>query len=489
MDRKNEKNLPTQAKGNPVYEQTREDMPLWCCGRNCGRNSRIVVFILSIIGIAMSIWLCKSPDYFKFYALRNDTFYDEDKKQPDPFQFATEAEVGLFNYKIISVWEYDWVSYRERQLFEKMLEKELRRLEQPITDPPTKNPTMTPTQSPTKAPSVSPSIAPSSSPSGSPSMFPSGSPSMKPSLNPSESPSARPSLAPSTKPTVTPTSGPTSSQAPSECRPDLYPGIALPCDKSEMPTLSPTARPTTLDPNIYVRESTYPLNTVKSYENGMKQFDKIFHNAQLGSILGPVFAGLAFITGLAEYFCCIFKCSWLPTAIFLYLAFTFQMFTIFIFLSDDFCNYSHDCRLGGAGYGTIIATICYFICQMLICCTPRPDPMCNLLKPAPKRVKKKRGGEDGFDDGEYYDDDEYYDEFSGHDDYYDDEYGSSQFGSSYQDDPYGDDQQGYGDESTFREGATYDDGQTFDDDAQTFGAESSFGADSRFGYDDANGID
>jgi hypothetical protein len=35
-----EKQVPEQARGNPVYEQTRQDMPLWCCGRNCGRNSR-----------------------------------------------------------------------------------------------------------------------------------------------------------------------------------------------------------------------------------------------------------------------------------------------------------------------------------------------------------------------------------------------------------------------------------------------------------------
>ena len=34
--------VPERARGNPVYEQTREDMPLWCCGRNCGRNSRYV---------------------------------------------------------------------------------------------------------------------------------------------------------------------------------------------------------------------------------------------------------------------------------------------------------------------------------------------------------------------------------------------------------------------------------------------------------------
>jgi hypothetical protein len=35
-----EEEIPDQAKGNPVYEQTRQDMPLWCCGTNCGRNSR-----------------------------------------------------------------------------------------------------------------------------------------------------------------------------------------------------------------------------------------------------------------------------------------------------------------------------------------------------------------------------------------------------------------------------------------------------------------
>ena len=36
------KKLPEEAKGNPVYEQTRQDMPFWCCGIHCGRNSRYV---------------------------------------------------------------------------------------------------------------------------------------------------------------------------------------------------------------------------------------------------------------------------------------------------------------------------------------------------------------------------------------------------------------------------------------------------------------
>lgn len=40
---KPEADIPDDAKGNPIYEQTRQDMPLWCCGRNCGRNTRYVV--------------------------------------------------------------------------------------------------------------------------------------------------------------------------------------------------------------------------------------------------------------------------------------------------------------------------------------------------------------------------------------------------------------------------------------------------------------
>ena len=32
--------IPDKAKGNPVYEQTSQDMPMFCCGKKCGRNSR-----------------------------------------------------------------------------------------------------------------------------------------------------------------------------------------------------------------------------------------------------------------------------------------------------------------------------------------------------------------------------------------------------------------------------------------------------------------
>ena len=38
------RDLPQEARGNPVYEQTRQDMPFWCCGINCGINSRYVQY-------------------------------------------------------------------------------------------------------------------------------------------------------------------------------------------------------------------------------------------------------------------------------------------------------------------------------------------------------------------------------------------------------------------------------------------------------------
>lgn len=86
-----------------------------------------------------------------------------------------------------------------------------------------------------------------------------------------------------------------------------------------------------------------------------------------------------------------------------------------------YSKYDQECRLGAAGFGTIFATLIYFICQMLICCTPRPQPLFNLMKPKPKRVKKRSRDGEGYDDGEYYDDDEYLDEYGDESGYYDDD--------------------------------------------------------------------
>lgn len=205
--------------------------------------------------MACSIGLCESHDYFKFVTVRNDTFYDPLKRQPEPFEYATVAKVGLFQYQIDQVVEYPWPPAQERRLFREMLQQELER---------------------------------------------------KRNLQQTTTVSTRPSETPSSAPTTT-----------------------------YQPSSAPSSAPTIPNPNDIIAQSVQ-LGVVLKYPKGMDQFDGVFYNAQLGSILGPVFCGLAFLTGLAEFFFCYFQCSWLPTAILLFFAFFFQTWTLFLFLSDDF---------------------------------------------------------------------------------------------------------------------------------------------------------
>ena len=89
----------------------------------------MVVFLLGLVGIACSSFVCLSPRYFSFVSTRNDTFTDPDKLQPHPFEYATEANVGLFRYEILEVYEYPWPPKNERELFDAMHERELKRLD------------------------------------------------------------------------------------------------------------------------------------------------------------------------------------------------------------------------------------------------------------------------------------------------------------------------------------------------------------------------
>jgi len=494
-DANQKKALPREAKGNPVYEQTPEDMPLWCCGRNCGRNSRLTVFVLSMIGIACSILLCLSHDYFQFTSMRNDTFYDDGKKQPRPFEYATVAKVGLFWYQIDEVYEYPWPPPRERMLFRDMLQEEVDRLQvnnerklqskkkngrklQNVAVPTSSTPTA----------SLSPSGVPSGSPKPTTSDAPSGAPSSSNAPTSSAAPSS--SFQPSTVP---PSAAPSTTSQPTKCTPPLEPGAALDCELgTTSPTMAPTSMPTITNPNDIVAATTQ-LGVRLKYPNGMEQFDSVFYNAQLGGILGPIFCGCAFLTGLVEYCCCLFKCSWLPTALFLYLAFMFQMFTIFLFLSDDFCKYDHECRLGWAGVGTILATIIYFVCQMLVCCTPRPDPLFNLMKPKPKQ--KRRGEDDGYRDDyqddygdfdnyddEYYDDDQQYDD----DGTYDQSRAQRRDPSYYSGNTGGDRQRGARgaeDQSYYSNDQSYDEGTYYSNDQQGYDDGTYYSNDQQ-GYDD-----
>ena len=193
-----------------------------------------------------------SPKYFEFQSIRNDTFFDDDKKQPTPFEWTTHANVGLFKYELLEL--YEPLDFTESPTIT------------PIGDPPT--------------------------------------------------PIPRPiNIIDDENATETPSSSPTEF---------IPPGLPY-------------------NPNLH------PLNTVLDYEHGRKQFkginqiggnelhdDGAFTKAQTAAIIAPIMAIFGIIFGLIELICCIYYCSWVPTALFLYLAFMLQLITMFLFLSDNF---------------------------------------------------------------------------------------------------------------------------------------------------------
>lgn len=73
------------------------------------------------------------------------------------------------------------------------------------------------------------------------------------------------------------------------------------------------------------------------------------------------------------------------------------------FAPPFYSKYDQECALGNAGYGSVIAVICYMIAQNLMCCSPRPTPLfplCKSKKSTPKRKKKKqRSADDDENDG------------------------------------------------------------------------------------------
>jgi hypothetical protein len=275
-------------------------------------DNSVFCTVLVLIGIGCSLWACFSANYFSFVALRNDTFFDPEKAFPAPFEYATEADVGLFKYRIIDVFEYPWPPKRERALADRMLLDELRRMqEEGPTDDPTED--LTTTTNPSTAP-TGPTAAPSKAP---------------------VPPTEKPSTAPTAEPTKHPTAYPTINLDDCDGVDALEPGPgSVACGVSRSPTGTPSAVPTITNPNDIIKEQV-KIGEVLPYEKGVGQFDSTFSNAQRGAILGPVFALIGTIFSLIELCFCTYKCSWLPSAIFLYLAFMFQLFTMFLFLSED----------------------------------------------------------------------------------------------------------------------------------------------------------
>lgn len=474
---KNKIEVPDQAKGNPVYEQTSQDMPLWCCGRNCGRNSRITVFIFGVIGIICSTCVCLSPNYFSFVSLRNDTFYDLEKSQPKPFEYATEANVGLFRYQINEVFEYPWPPTDQRELFDAMHDRELERLaaSDEISDSKDEQ-----QGSSSSASSILKQLRRLQN------KFPD-----KFYDDEFTSTAEDDDDGVSQNATVhqTDTTGIILTRAPTETppgtgnlAPDQIPEV-LPGSNaiSRLPTSTPTSAPTGGNPNDLV---DVEIGVVKPYPPGV-EFDSLVTNGQTGALWAPILATLGLAFGMMEFCCCLFKCSWLPAAMCLYGAFMMQMMTLFLFMSEDFCKYSQDCALGFSGVLSVVAVMAYFICQTLICMTPRPPPLFNLCNKTKTRTKKKKKSHNEWDEtqGPTEDDDGFADEpdrpasfIGSYDgdpvDMYDDDNGySGDYDYGY-DDGYADDDgynDGYedGDQGSYLDGD--DDGDEQQDSKRTTG--------------------
>jgi hypothetical protein len=289
--------------------------------------------VLTFIGIGCSIYICLSQHYFSFISLRNDTFYDEDKYQPKPFEYATEANVGLFRYEILDVFEFPWPPKegRELRLFDDLLEDEVRRLQ---------NATVGDGVNATVDGNATAANATDALLGGNETLVDANATDANATdvnatdVNATDT-NTTDVNATDTNATATNATDANATEAAGgngTVVPPVGPGSnTIQPGPTDPPTMSPTAT----NPNDLV-DASVDIGVVKPYPEGRDQFDSLFGNAQLGAMMAPIFAGIGTIFGLIELCCCTYKCSWLPTALFLYLAFMFQTFTLFLFLSEDF---------------------------------------------------------------------------------------------------------------------------------------------------------
>lgn len=278
------------------------------------------MLVLACIGILCSAIVCLSPKYFHFEALRNDTFYDDDKKQPAPFTYATEANVGIFRYEILEVFEYPWPPVKEEKVESVGNFTGFRSLRDGKSPEPMDERWLQDNATTTANVTLVATNATSVNATGN---------ATEPSLtsNATGALTGNATAAPAANTTV---AAANTTAAPGSLIPPI--GAGGLGDGSESPTKTPTSSPTISNPNDDI---DVELNTVLKYSDGEDKLDEVFKNAQRGAKIAPIMAVIGVFFGLIELCCCVYKCSWLPTALFLYIAFMFQSFTLFLFLSDD----------------------------------------------------------------------------------------------------------------------------------------------------------
>lgn len=265
--------------------------------------NRITVFVLGFFGILCSSFACLSPNYFSYVSLRNDTFCEIDKRQPKPFEFATQANVGLFRYEILEVFEFPWPPTEQCDMYARR-SRELEQLPASRENEDTVAALLNvwnrflQNKFPDEIYDDDDSVSTQND-------------TMLVELTKSPYDSAQGILEGTPVPPVLPGSNKVT---------------------SPLATLTPTPAPTRSNPNDSINVE---IGVVKAYPAGV-DFDKLFTNGQKGALWAPILATIGLAFGTVEYYCCIYKCSWLPTALFLYAALMLQLMTLFLFMTQDF---------------------------------------------------------------------------------------------------------------------------------------------------------
>ncbi len=279
-----------------------------------------------MIGICASTIVCLSPNYFRFTSLRNDTFCDEDKWQPVPFEYATEANVGLFRFEILEIFEYPWPFPPDEQCdrFDALHNRELERLA--AVDAEIEDTAMSenldmfdrllqirfPDEDYDDDDSTGEELTDDEASNGDTTVHQNDTMQIILTRAPADSPTDIEDI-------------------PVEDVPDVIPGSNAK-DEDRVPTSSPSASPTRGNPNDLIEVE---IGVVQPYPAG-HTLDKLFTKGQQGAMWAPILAAIGLIFCAIEFLCCIYKCSWLPTAVFLYVAFMMQLMTMFLFMSEDF---------------------------------------------------------------------------------------------------------------------------------------------------------
>mmetsp|Transcript_4495 Transcript_4495/g.6782 ORF Transcript_4495/g.6782 Transcript_4495/m.6782 type:complete len:312 (+) Transcript_4495:164-1099(+) len=103
--------------------------------------------------------------------------------------------------------------------------------------------------------------------------------------------------------------------------------------------------------------------------------------AQICALCAPIFTGAAILFLLMEMCVCNFFGSFLVSSALLVVASGAQAATFSVYAEQDFC-YASDadseqkCEVGTAGILSGIAAILFWVSGLLVCCVPRPNPIC-----------------------------------------------------------------------------------------------------------------